>query len=38
MRFLVIGTWTPSDPDIPKLLTQEQQRAGPHGQSLLWFG
>jgi hypothetical protein len=28
MRYLVIGTWNPNDSDIPRLLTQEQQRTG----------
>jgi muconolactone delta-isomerase len=28
MRFLVIGTWSPNDPNIPRLLAEEQHRTG----------
>ncbi len=28
MRLLVIGTWSPTDPKVPNLLAQEQQRTG----------
>jgi hypothetical protein len=28
MRLLVIGTWSPTDPKVPNLLVQEQQRTG----------
>jgi hypothetical protein len=28
MRFLVLGTWNPSDSNISRLLRQEQQRTG----------
>jgi hypothetical protein len=28
VKFLVIGTWSPSDPAISRLLTEEHQRTG----------